>query len=180
MNKKVYLQGDGTIETGKKIIDYLESLGGINLQRLSGYGGAVAGRFVYYIYSITNSIVYDVPPDDYEYLDVNLIPHKKVYFKAIPGNIEYNLRIIRYLESIGGNAKQYNGNPESKGYYYINDSDFITYLTTYFDKAHLLKDYILGNIDDYTSIKGDLDRSSEECFKEIIENMKKNGVKVIV
>lgn len=173
MNKKVYLQGDGTEETGKKIIEYLESLGGINLQRLSGEGTGLGGRFVYYIYSITNSIVYDVPPDDYEYLDVNLIPNKKVYFKAIPGNIEYNLRIIRYLESIGGNTTRYSGDPTYEGYYFIEYNQ-IRYT------LNILNDYILGDIDDYAPIKDDLDHSSEECFKIIIENMKKNGVKVKV
>ena len=43
-NKKIGFKGDGTVETGEKIIKHLKDLGGINYDDLSG-----AYRSYYYI-----------------------------------------------------------------------------------------------------------------------------------
>jgi hypothetical protein len=72
MNKKIYLKGDGSVETGRKIIKYLESLEGINREGLAGTGGvgAVSG---YYISNTT--IVYQPVPPNYTFLDINNLPN---------------------------------------------------------------------------------------------------------
>ncbi len=56
-NKKVCIKGDGTEETGKRIINYLEGLGGVNSNCLKG------GLAVYYFINDKNEIYcrYDLP-----------------------------------------------------------------------------------------------------------------------
>ena len=62
MNKKVALLGDGTMETGERIIKYLEGLGGINSRGCDGHM-----RSRYYLIDDNNDIDYFTnKPLDYE------------------------------------------------------------------------------------------------------------------
>lgn len=67
MNKNICFKGDGTIETGKKIINALEKLGGKNMWNMNGQG-----QFVYLI-SKDNSIKSSIfgIPDGYELKDIH-------------------------------------------------------------------------------------------------------------
>lgn len=94
MNKKIYLIPDGTDETGKKIISYLESLGGINTNNWKANTTfLIWGYFI----NSDNIIELDVPPSDYTFLDINNLPDNTgnkdnlvECFEKILKNIELN------------------------------------------------------------------------------------------
>ena len=70
---KISLQSDGTIETGKKIINYLETLGGVNLYKLSGAGVRSVGSGAYYYIDSSNIIRSDYSiPNGQTLFDINL------------------------------------------------------------------------------------------------------------
>lgn len=75
MNKKVYLKGDGTIETGIKIIKYLELLGASNPVGWDGDGDQKESNNAYFI-DDCNEITINIPPLDYIFLDINNLPIK--------------------------------------------------------------------------------------------------------
>lgn len=72
---KIYLRSDGAINTGRKIIDYLISLGGENTSNLIGTAALSedGGGSFYYIDS-TNKITYGyIAPEGYTPIDINHI-----------------------------------------------------------------------------------------------------------
>lgn len=82
-NKKVAILGDGTIETGKRIIKYLEGLGGINSHGCDGHM-----RSSYYLIDDNNNIDYFTnKPLDYELVTLpELAPpgYEPTYEKTFP------------------------------------------------------------------------------------------------
>ena len=64
MSKKVCIKGDGTEKTGKRIIEYLEGLGGVNK---NGYYGD--SKHKYYI-DYNGCIRNNTPPSDYELITI--------------------------------------------------------------------------------------------------------------
>jgi hypothetical protein len=96
VDKEVYLKGDGTIETGKKIIDYLISIGGKDKNHLLGY----YCTFYYFIdKNDDNLIVYSDPPSNYKELKLeNIMKTKEQKKEELLNKIEECKELIKQLD----------------------------------------------------------------------------------
>jgi hypothetical protein len=116
---KVAIKSDGTPNKGKKIISFLESLGGNIWPFFRGIG-------VYYYINKWDNITYDnyIPSG---YVEIQLPGEtqvernpKRVAIKS-DGTVEMGMKIISYLKCIGGNniLDHYEGTNKNS-YYFIN------------------------------------------------------------
>lgn len=88
--KKVCIKGDGTEETGKRIIEYFVSFGGLNT-------GLNTGATVYYYYINDNIIVVDSEiPIDYELITLPESTPEKTFPREMLVWDENESRAIKY------------------------------------------------------------------------------------
>jgi hypothetical protein len=96
MDKKVYIKGDGGIETGRVIIDYLESLGGMNK---NDFKANTKGYYWVDDYNIIIGAMYEYPKE-----------YKEVFVKDLTLQESYNksndkqafINIINKINEVNG------------------------------------------------------------------------------
>jgi hypothetical protein len=118
-NNKVCFKGDGTDETGIKIINELIRLGGKNIGKYDGNSNSY-----YYINDVGSVDIEFNIPKGYTLTELpsemKLNVNNKVCFKS-DGTNEIGDKIINELERLGGkNVSGYSGNSNNR-YYCIND-----------------------------------------------------------
>lgn len=179
-NKKIVIKGDGTPEYGKRIINYLKALGGINTLNVVGY----THGFIGYYYFIDNDNTINCKrslPIDYTLIDLHdketITVNKYTVIHTPNRSItkeESNL-IKTILESIGNNERNfmYDG---IDVYYYINNDNLVDVDYNYSNIINN-SNYHIIELDDLKdkNINYDLELPSETIdSSKVTEDVKRN------